>query len=46
MKMAQGSIEINGNLHSTQIWHGETYKFKSLYNVVDVENLDISDKNI
>ena len=36
-RMTQVSIEINGNLHFSQNWHGEN--FKTLHNTIDVENL-------
>ena len=35
--MIQVSIEINGNLHFTYLWHGET--FKSSYDIIDIETL-------
>ena len=43
-KMNQTSIEINGNLHFSQIWDGET--FWNFTNYLKYENEYFSDKNI
>ena len=44
IKIAQVSIEMNGNLHFLKF--GMPKLFKSLYNIIDVKKLTTSDKNI
>ena len=43
-KMNQTSIEINGNLHFSQIWDGES--FWNFTNCLKYENEYFSDENI
>ena len=43
-KMNQTSIEINGNLHFSQIWDGES--FWNFINCLKCENAYFSDENI